>query len=156
MFMIKLNLISAVCSVCAQKEQICIPLGTWSRSDVGNPLVHWAQCPAGRTPLSRRQWEGRLCLLMEVRHMDTSSMQHAESGFWAEGVYDSRTMTLNQQISKSEMLQLFLIPIVLFWEILTTQKMSQHLTAKSHYKSVIYIRNSRDVTKPFLRTQTQN
>ena len=46
--------------------------------------------------------------------MDASSMQHAESGFWAEGVHVSRTMTLNLQISKNEMLQLFLIPIVLF------------------------------------------
>lgn len=61
--------------------------------------------------------KGRLHLCMEVRHMDASSMQHAECGFWAEGVHDSRTMTLNQQISKNEMLQLFLIPIVLFWEI---------------------------------------
>lgn len=49
-----------------------------------------------------------------IRHMDVSFMQHAESGFWAERMHDFRTITLHQQICTNEMLQQFLIPIVLF------------------------------------------
>lgn len=49
-----------------------------------------------------------------IRQRDVYFMQHAESGFWAEGIHDFRTITLPHQISTNEMLQQFLIPIVLF------------------------------------------
>lgn len=84
---------------------VVLVLLSFTEPRVLQPGHHWAT----------GNGKGRLCLCTEVRHTDASSMQHAESGFWAEGVYGSGTMILNQQLSKKKMWQLFLIPIVLFW-----------------------------------------
>lgn len=98
--------------VCSKRADMCslgvvLVLLSFTEPSILQPGHHWA---AG-------SGNGRFCLCTEVRHMDTSSMHHAESGFWAESVHGSGTMILNQQISKNEMWQLFLIPIVLFWVI---------------------------------------
>lgn len=39
--------------------------------------------------------------------MNASSLQHAKPGFWAEDMLNSRTVALNQQIAKNELLQVF-------------------------------------------------
>lgn len=123
-------------------------------------VVLWFTEPSVLQPgLCHRQREGQAPVHTGIRHMDVSSMQHAESGFWAEGMHDFRTITLHQQSSTNEMLQEFLIPIVLFWEISGSNfnhMENECLTAKSHYKSAIYIRNCGNVPKPFSRTQTEN
>lgn len=98
----------------------------------------------------------RLRLRTKVRHMDTSSMQHAESGFWAEGMHDSRTMTLNQQISKSEMLLLFLIPIVLFWEISWSNFNHTENEPASYCKVPLRISNLHQKQQGCAKTFTEN
>ena len=88
---------------------------------------------AARTLLSPRLCEGE----GEAHGGQTNG--HAEAGFWAEGVHDSRTMMLKQLISKNETLKLFLIPTVCSLEkydeaILTTRTTSQQsliMTQKS-------------------------
>lgn len=99
--------------MCAQKEQIYVPLRwCWFSSRSLSPV----SCSQDITEL-QAMGRGGSAFAQKSDIWTPLQCNMQNLAFGQRGVRGSGRMILNQQISKNEMWQLFLIPIVLFWVI---------------------------------------